>query len=275
MHPLIRQLGGLLDDHRGFRNALAAGVVTTAIAGLMLTAQFDPVIRTFPPHLGAKFQELPVTPAKPVSAAVATERRPVTIPERAPESVASEQAPVRITAAPMSVPMPIARPARPEDVAEHATQQPPRTGSYRQSHGQVARNARNERRLRDAAANSGRYGASAYALIVEARRHIGTNPTSRARLWCARFMNYVLRRSGYRGTGSDMAMSFAHYGRRVSGPRVGAIAVLSRRGGGHVGIVTGVPGKGRIRLISGNDGRSVRERVRSTRSVIAYVMPRR
>jgi uncharacterized protein (TIGR02594 family) len=72
-----------------------------------------------------------------------------------------------------------------------------------------------------------------------------------------------------------MAMSFAHYGRRVSGPRVGAIAVLRRRGGGHVGIITAVPGRGRIKLISGNDGRRVRERVRSTRAVIAYVMPRR
>jgi uncharacterized protein (TIGR02594 family) len=109
-------------------------------------------------------------------------------------------------------------------------------------------------------------------LIVEARRHLGTNPTTRARLWCARFMNLVLQRTGYRGTGSDLAMSFAKYGHQISRPRVGAIAVMRRKGGGHVGIVTAVPGKGRIVLLSGNDGRR-RERVRSTRNVVAYVMP--
>ena len=50
----------------------------------------------------------------------------------------------------------------------------------------------------------------------------------------------VLQHSGYRGTGSDMASSFASYGQRVSGPQVGAIAVMGRRGGGHVGIITGI-----------------------------------
>ena len=64
--------------------------------------------------------------------------------------------------------------------------------------------------------------------------YLGGNPTGRGSLWCARFMNMVLQREGYRGTGSDMARSFASYGQRVSGPQIGAIAVMSRRGGGHV-----------------------------------------
>jgi uncharacterized protein (TIGR02594 family) len=271
-------LGDLLVGRSRLHNTLAAGVVTTVIAGLfMLAMGFDPVLRTLPPKVGAEFRGLPATPAKPVapSARVAVSAPVAT--ERAPVSVASEPVPVKVTAVPMAVPMPIARPARPDDVVvprSRPQQSAGRADGYRQSGSQVERNARNERRHLDAAL-SGRSGANAYALIREARRHIGTNPTSRARLWCARFMNYVLRRSGYSGTGSDMAMSFAHYGRRVSGPRVGAIAVLRRRGGGHVGIITAVPGRGRIKLISGNDGRRVRERVRSTRAVIAYVMPRR
>ena len=45
--------------------------------------------------------------------------------------------------------------------------------------------------------------------VSEARRWIGTNPTDRNSLWCARFMNFVLERSGYQGTGSDAAKSFA------------------------------------------------------------------
>ena len=65
-------------------------------------------------------------------------------------------------------------------------------------------------------------------------------PTGRGSLWCARFANMVLQHSGYHGTGSDMANSFAHYGQRISGPQVGAIAVMGRRGGGHVGIITGI-----------------------------------
>ena len=73
---------------------------------------------------------------------------------------------------------------------------------------------------------------------AEARRYIGGNPTGRGSLWCARFMNMVLQRTGHHGTGSDMASSFASYGQRVSGPQVGAIAVMGRRGGGHVGIIT-------------------------------------
>ena len=47
--------------------------------------------------------------------------------------------------------------------------------------------------------------------------------------------------TGRRGTGSNMANSFANYGSRVSGPQVGAIAVMSRgKRGGHVGIVSGM-----------------------------------
>ena len=56
-------------------------------------------------------------------------------------------------------------------------------------------------------------------VVSEARRcYLGGNPTGRGRLWCARFMNMVLQHSGYRGTGSDMANSFAKYGQRVFRP---------------------------------------------------------
>jgi hypothetical protein len=68
-------------------------------------------------------------------------------------------------------------------------------------------------------------GSSSSNVVAEARRYIGSNPTGRGRLWCARFMNMVLQHSGLHGTGSDMARSFAGYGQRVSGPQVGAIAV--------------------------------------------------
>jgi len=119
-------------------------------------------------------------------------------------------------------------------------------------------------------ASSGGFGSS---LVSEARRYLGTNPTSRGSLWCARFMNMVLQETGHRGTGSDLAASFAHYGTRVSGPQVGAIAVMGRRGGGHVGIITGVDAQGNPIMISGNNGNRVREAPVSRGRIYAYVMP--
>ena len=112
------------------------------------------------------------------------------------------------------------------------------------------------------------------ALVREARKYMGTNPTDRSRLWCATFMNMVLAKAGYAGTNSDAARSFAQYGRRVSEPRVGAIAVLTRgKNGGHVGVVSGIDANGNPIIISGNHGRKVGEAIYPRSRVIAYVMP--
>ena len=112
------------------------------------------------------------------------------------------------------------------------------------------------------------------ALVAEARKYMGTNPTARSRLWCATFMNMVLAKSGYSGTNSDAARSFASYGRRISEPKVGAIAVLTRgKRGGHVGVVSGIDSHGNPIIISGNHNKRVGEAVYARSRVIAYVMP--
>jgi len=117
-------------------------------------------------------------------------------------------------------------------------------------------------------------GFTSSNVVAEARRYLGGNPTGRGSLWCARFTNMVLQQSGYRGTGSDMASSFAKYGQRVSGPQVGAIAVMTRgRRGGHVGIITGIDASGNPIMISGNNGNRVREAPVSRGRIYAYVMP--
>ena len=59
----------------------------------------------------------------------------------------------------------------------------------------------------------------------------------------------------------------------VSGPQVGAIAVMGRRGGGHVGIITGVDARGNPIMISGNSSHRVREAPVSRGRIYAYVMP--
>jgi uncharacterized protein (TIGR02594 family) len=116
-------------------------------------------------------------------------------------------------------------------------------------------------------------GSGASNVVATARRYIGGNPTGHGSLWCARFMNMVLQQSGYHGTGSNFARSFASYGRRVSGPQVGAIAVMGRGGGGHVGIVSGIDARGNPIVISGNNGNRVREAPISRGRIYAYVMP--
>jgi uncharacterized protein (TIGR02594 family) len=110
-------------------------------------------------------------------------------------------------------------------------------------------------------------------IVAEARRYLGGNPTGMGRLWCARFMNFVLEHAGYRGTGSDAARSFASYGQRVPGPQIGAIAVMARRGGGHVGVVSGIDASGNPIVVSGNNGNRVREAPISRGRIYAYVVP--
>ena len=125
----------------------------------------------------------------------------------------------------------------------------------------------------DNTGGSASYGGGS-GLVAEARRYLGGNPTGRSSLWCATFMNLVLERTGRKGTGSNMASSFASYGTRVSGPQVGAIAVMSRgRRGGHVGVVSGIDSNGNPIIISGNHGRRVAEATYSRGRIYAYVMP--
>jgi uncharacterized protein (TIGR02594 family) len=121
---------------------------------------------------------------------------------------------------------------------------------------------------------SGGFGGGS-GIVDAARSFIGHgNPTARGRLWCAAFMNLVLKRTGHQGSGSDMARSFSSYGQRLSGPQVGAIAVMSRgRRGGHVGVVSGIDAKGNPIIVSGNHGNRVAESVYSKGRVYAYVMP--
>lgn len=114
--------------------------------------------------------------------------------------------------------------------------------------------------------------AAAQSLVSEAERYIGTNPTGKSRLWCGAFMDMVLRRTGHKG-GGNLAKGYLRYGKRVHGPVVGAIAITTRRGGGHVGVVSGVDANGNPILISGNWSGTVAEAEVPRRSVIAYVLP--
>ena len=117
--------------------------------------------------------------------------------------------------------------------------------------------------------------AASSNVVNEAKRWVGTNPTGWDRVWCARFMNFVLKRTGNPGTGSDSAASFADYGRRLWGPQVGAIAVMKRgKNGGHVGVVSGIDSSGNPIIISGNHNVCSGNKTGNRRCVGVGVYPR-
>jgi uncharacterized protein (TIGR02594 family) len=111
-------------------------------------------------------------------------------------------------------------------------------------------------------------------LVSTARSHLGSTagqlglPRS---LWCADFMNMVMRATGHRGTGSRTAKSYLALPHTSA--HVGAIAVLRRRGGGHVGVVSGFDGAGNPIVVSGNHNSRVGEGVYPKGRVIAFVSP--
>jgi uncharacterized protein (TIGR02594 family) len=110
-------------------------------------------------------------------------------------------------------------------------------------------------------------------VVAEARRYLGGNPTGRRSLWCGAFMDMVLKKTGHKG-GGNLARAYASYGRRVSGPQVGAIAVMTRgKAGGHVGVVSGIDASGNPIIISGNHNDVVAESTYPRGRIIAYVMP--
>lgn len=95
-------------------------------------------------------------------------------------------------------------------------------------------------------------------LVSTFRQFLGQHPVARGSLWCADMMNFVLRRVGLRGTNSSLASSFRSL--QHTSPGAGAIVAW----GHHVGLITGGPdASGRYPVISGNDGRTTRERYRS------------
>jgi len=115
-------------------------------------------------------------------------------------------------------------------------------------------------------------GFTVNSLVADARKYIGSNPTGRKSLWCGAFMDMVLKETGHSG-GGNLALGYLKYGTRVAGPQVGAIAVMGRHGGGHVGVVSGIDANGNPIIISGNHNRTVAESVYPRGRIAAYVVP--
>ena len=151
-----------------------------------------------------------------------------------------------------------------------ASQTAPDTAGRGRRHG--GRSLADARAQAQSHSNSAFGGFTSDALVSEARKYIGTNPTGRGSLWCGAFMDLVLKRTGHAG-GGDLASGYSHYGTHVSGPQVGAIAVMGRHGGGHVGVVSGIDANGNPIIVSGNHNHTVAESVYPRGRIAAYVLP--
>jgi hypothetical protein len=104
----------------------------------------------------------------------------------------------------------------------------------------------------------------ALALVSPSHAGNGRPPQCAGIKWCGCWLAHFL---GISDPALNKASNWAKRGRRQPGPCVGCIAVWPH----HVGIVRAIPGPGRIVLLSGNDGKAVRERERSSDGVIAWV----
>lgn len=113
------------------------------------------------------------------------------------------------------------------------------------------------------------------ALVRVAARDLGATARDigvRTTLWCMAAVNHWLHEVGLPGTGSDSAFSALALGPHLRTPQVGALAVMGRRGGGHVGVVAGVTEGGDPIIISGNHTHNrVGESVYPKRRIIAYI----
>lgn len=103
----------------------------------------------------------------------------------------------------------------------------------------------------------------ARSFIGESAREVGVRST----LWCSAFLRKV---TGAQDV-DDRALSWESH-RRIA-PQVGAVVTMGRRGGGHVGVVSGFTAKGDPIVISGNHGNRVREAVYSRSRIRAWVSP--
>lgn len=117
------------------------------------------------------------------------------------------------------------------------------------------------------------------SLISEARRYMGMTGAQlgvkHRGQWCGEFLGRVARVAGIKTPGNpNMAPDWREAGQRISGPRVGAIALVNRgRRVGHVGVVTGVSDSGDPIIISGNHNNRVAEVTYPRGSIAAYIWP--
>ncbi len=109
--------------------------------------------------------------------------------------------------------------------------------------------------------------------ISEYFRSIGAGHSADEIPWCSSFVNFILKKSGYKITGSGAARSWLKYGPVI--PYKKYAIVIFKRGAawqGHVAFVMGeTPDK--IRVLGGNQGNKVSIAEYPKKDVLGYRWP--
>ncbi len=109
-------------------------------------------------------------------------------------------------------------------------------------------------------------------LVDKARALIGQTAAQLGlpqHLWCADFIAKIAPEAARKVSNPRWARDYAELPK--TGPKIGAIAVLSRGNGGHIGVISGFDSRGNPIIISGNHGHRVAEAKYPKHRVIAYV----
>jgi uncharacterized protein (TIGR02594 family) len=107
-------------------------------------------------------------------------------------------------------------------------------------------------------------------VVGRARQFVGESAHQvgvRSTLWCSAFLRKI---TGAKDV-DDRALSWEKH-QRIA-PQVGAVVTMGRRGGGHVGVVSGFTAKGDPIVISGNHRNRVAESVYPRSRIRAWVSP--
>jgi uncharacterized protein (TIGR02594 family) len=91
--------------------------------------------------------------------------------------------------------------------------------------------------------------------------------------WCSSYVNWVMEKSGHEGTKSSRSLDWLNWGKKVSEPIFGAIAVKTRKGGGHVGFVFAKNGENGVVILGGNQTDELKKSSYKNKSIFTYIVP--
>lgn len=93
--------------------------------------------------------------------------------------------------------------------------------------------------------------------------------------WCGGAVAHWMRAAGFQAIPKHWyrARAWADWGQPLSYPAQGCIVVLSRQGGGHVGLLEGEDSAGRLLILGGNQGNAVNVAAFPRARVVAYRWP--
>lgn len=119
-------------------------------------------------------------------------------------------------------------------------------------------------------------GRSVYAggIVANAKAHVGATARQlglRRNLWCAAYIAYIAPQVAKKVKNINMAKAYLVLPRTTK--RIGALAIMNRKRGGHIGVVVDIDARGNPVLVSGNHSDRVGLSTYPAGRIIAYVSP--